>query len=222
MAALKIIVDVVLALVIALLVFLGVKRGFAKSFFKSTKIFFVIIVTILIGSLVAMLCQNLFVNGMFDGKISDKLVEKVNSLDGEFTFETITEGVPGVVKKVVPMDEIEEYFSTLSGNKDEIARQIGAKIEGVLIGIVSNVIGYILAFVISFIICTIAIFVIEKFCELPVIGWLNHLGGVLWGIANAYLVASVLVCIVALIFGNEFIDGTALARILYKIGLFTL
>ena len=221
MGLLKIIVDVVVVALVALLVFLGVKRGFVKSFFKSTKIFFVILVTILIGSLVASLCANWFVEGWFEGKVSGALVQKVEKIDGELTFETLTEGVPAIAKKIVPMGEIEEYFNTLSGNKVEIAEQVGTKIEDIAIGVVSNVIGYILAFILSFVICTIAILIIERVWELPVLGWLNHAAGVLWGVANAYLVTSLVVCIVALIFGNDFIESTVVARIIYKIGLFT-
>ncbi|MBO5714817.1 MAG: CvpA family protein [Clostridia bacterium] len=221
MGVLKIIVDVIVVALVALLVFLGVKRGFVKSFFKSTKIFFVILVTILIGSLVVSLCQNWFVDGWFDGKVSGALVEKAQKIDGELTFEALTESVPALAKKIVPMGEIEEYFNTLSGNKVDIANQIGTKIEDIAIKVVSNVIGYVLAFVLSFVICTIAILIIEKVWELPVLGWLNHAAGVLWGVANAYLVTSFVVCIVALIFGNAFIEGTVVARIIYKIGLFT-
>ena len=221
MELLKIIVDVVIVALAALLVFLGIRRGFVKSFFKSTKIFFVILVTILIGSLVASLCQNWFVEGWFEGKVSSVLVEKVEEIDGEFTFEALTSGVPAIAKKLVPMDEIEEYYNTLSGNKVEIANEIGTKIENIAINVVSNVIGYVLAFVVAFIICTIAILIIENIWELPGLDWLNHAAGVLWGVANAYLVTSLVVCIVALIFGNAFIESTVVARIIYKIGLFT-
>ena len=221
MGLLEIIIDVVIVALVALLVFLGVKRGFVKSFFKSTKIFFVILVTILIGSLVASLCQNLFVNDWFDGKVSEVLIQKVENIDGEITFESLTSGIPYLAKKLAPMDEIEGYFNTLSGNKLEIAKEVGEKIENTVIQVVSNVIGYVLAFIVSFIICSIVILIIEKVWELPVLGWLNHAAGVLWGVANAYLVTSFVVCIVALVFGNAFIEGTVVARIIYKIGLFT-
>ena len=221
MTALQIISDVVVGLIIGLIVFLGVKRGFVKSFFKSTKIFFVILVTILIGSLVVSLCQNLFVNSWFEGTVSNRLVEKAESIEGELDFATIKDSVPAILTNFVSMDEIEKDFASLSGNKTEIAREIGKKIEGTVIDVVSNVIGYALAFVLSFIICTIAILIIEKVWEMPVLGWLNHLAGVLWGIASAYLWTSVAVCIIALIFGNEFVEGTYVTNLIYKIGLFT-
>ena len=218
---LNIIVDVIIALIIAFLVFLGVKRGFVKSFFKSTKIFFVILVTILIGSLIVTLCQNWFVNSWFEGTVSEKLVERAEATDGVLDFETVKSGVPAVLVNLLPIEELEKDFDALSGDKVEIARQIGEKIEDALVSIVSNAIGYILAFVLSFIICTIAIFVIEKVWEMPVLAWINHLGGVLWGIASAYLFASVLVCILALLLGNDFINSTVLTKLIYNIGLFT-
>lgn len=221
MDSLQIIVDVIMALVFALMVFLGIKRGFVKSFFKSTKIFFVIIVTILIGSLVVSLCQNLFVNGMFEGKISSILVEKAQESGESFDFASIKDGIPAILRNIVPMDELEQHFSTLSGSSVDVARAMGEKIEALVIDVVSNVIGYILAFVISFILCTIVIFIIEKIWELPVLGWINTLGGVIWGLASAYLTTSILALAVAFIFGDSFVDGTVLTKILYNIGLFS-
>jgi hypothetical protein len=159
---------------------------------------------------------------MFEGTISQRLVEKVESIDGELDFDTVAEGIPVIVRKMIPMEEVEGYFLTLTGEKEDIALKLGDTIERVIIGIVSNVIGYVLAFVISFIVCSIVMFIIEKFCELPVLGWLNRIGGVLWGVANAYLVTSFIVLIVSFIFGADFINQTIVARIIYNIGLFTI
>lgn len=218
---LQIIVDVVMALIIAFLVFLGIKRGLVKSFFKSTKIIFVILVTVLIGSLIVSLCQNLFVNSWFEGRISERFIEKETQMSKITDFDDLKEEIPKVLQNLLPMEELEKDFANLSGNSTDIARTMGEKIEASLIGIVSNIIGYILAFVLSFILCSIAILLLEKFFELPILGWLNRLGGVFWGLANAYLWTSFVVCIVALIFGNEFIEGTMLSRIIYYFGLFT-
>ncbi len=222
MDALKIIIDIVMALIIVLLVILGIKRGLVKSFFRSTKIVFVILLTLLIGSLVVTLCQNLFVNGMFEGKVTEKLISAAQESNGNFNFESVKDETPSIIANIVPMDKMEQHFDSLSGSDTEKASAIGGVIEDALISVVSNVLGYILAFILSFIICSIAIFALEKFFELPVLSWLNHLGGVFWGLANAYLVTSLAVCVVALIFGNEFIEETMLTKIIYNFGLFTL
>ena len=221
MGTLKIVIDVILALIIAFLVFLGVKRGLVKSFFKSTKIFFVILITILIGSFLAGACKVAFIDDAFDGVIADGMVEYAEKLEGKFDANSLEESIPTFVQNIVSMEEIRAYSETLSGDNTEVARAVGEKIENSVINIVANVTGYVMAFVISFIFCTIAIKIIEKFWELPTLGWINHLSGILWGVANSYIVTSFLVCIVALAFGSEFIDKTALAKLIYKIGLFT-
>ena len=218
---LQIIIDLVMALIIGLLVFLGIKRGFVKSFFKSTKIIFVILITMIIGSLVVGLCQNAFVNGMFEGKISEKLVAKAESDVANFGVEQINDELPAIVKNIIPMSEIEEYFEKLPGDSVEKARAIGEAIEDALIGVVSNVVGYMISFAIAFAICTIAIFVIDKVFSLPMLNWLNRIGGVFWGVANAYLTTSFLVCIVALVLGNDFVNSTFVTKFIYYIGLFT-
>ena len=217
----QIIIDVIMVLIIALLVILGIKRGFVKSFFRSTKIVFVILVTVLIGAVFVSLCQNMFVNDMFEGKISDKLVAKAEKDSSNFGVEQISDELPTILINIIPMDEIESDLATMSGNVTEKAKMIGEKIEGTLISLVSNVFGYAIAFVVSFIICSVGIVILEKIFSLPVLSWLNRFGGVIWGFANAYLTTSFIVCIVALIFGNDFVNGTVVTKIIYYFGLFT-
>ena len=220
MKILQIISDVLLVLIMALSVFWGIKRGFVKSFFKSIKLILVILVTIIIGSMVASVCQNTFVDGMIEGKISNKLVAQAQQGE-ELDFETIKNGVPGIVKNIVPMDEIEEYHAGLSGDNVEVAQAVGEKIENVLISIISNVVGYVLAFIISFILCTVLIFLLDKFFELPVLNGLNRIAGIIWGVACGYLSASTIAWIIALAFGRGFVNGTVVTDFVYNIGLFS-
>lgn len=217
----QIIIDVIMVFIIALLVILGIRRGFVKSFFRSTKIIFVILITVLIGSVFVSLCQNMFVGQMFEGKISDKLVERAEKDSANFGVEQIQDELPAIVKNIIPTNEIENDFLTLSGNNVEKARAIGEKIEKTATSIVSNVLGYVIAFIVSFIVCSIGIIILEKIFSLPVLSWLNRLGGVFWGLANAYLTTSLIVCIVALVFGNDFVNGTIVTKTIYYFGLFT-
>ena len=217
----QIIIDVIMLLIISLLVSLGTKRGFVKSFFRSTKIVFVILITVLIGSLFVSLCENMFVGEIFEGKISEKLVIRAEKDFENFGIEQIKDELPPIVRNIIPMNEIENHFSTLSGNNVEKARAIGERIEKTATSIVSNVLGYVISFVVSFIICSIGIIVLEKIFSLPVLSGLNRLGGIFWGIANAYLTTSFIVCIVALIFGSDFVNGTIVTKTIYYFGLFT-
>lgn len=215
------ILDIVMVLIIGATMILGIIRGGAKSFFKSTKLIIVVLVTMLIGSLVVTLCQNLFVAKMFDGKISDQLVSQVEQGNGEFTFEAVKEGIPDMVQKLVPMDEIEQKFDSLSGSAVDNARAIGEHIENIATDIVSNIVGYVIAFIVSFIVCSIAILLIEKIVEIPSLKWLDRIAGTLYGIVSAYFATSTVAIIVAIIFGNEFIDGTIVTKFIYNIGLFS-
>ena len=221
MNGLQITVDIVMALIIVLMIALGIKRGLVKSFFKSTKLIFVILVTLLIGSLIVSLCQSLFVNSWFEGTISERFVEKQMQTSNVVDFDDLQGEIPAIYKNLLPMEELEKDFDSLSGNTFDAAKTIGEKMEDMLSTVVSNVIGYVIAFIISFIFCTIAIIIIDKIFTLPVLDWLNRVGGVFWGLANAYLTTSVLVCIVALIFGNDFVNGTIITKAIHYIGLFT-
>ena len=215
------ILDILMVLIIGVTMILGVLRGGAKSFFKSTKLIIVILVTLLIGSLVVTLCQNLFVAKMFDGKVSDALVAQAQQGNGEFTFEAVKAGIPNTIQKLVPIDEIEQKFNTLSGSAVDNARAIGEHIENITTEIVSNIVGYVVAFILSFIICSIAIFLIQKVVEIPSLKWLNRIAGILYGIVSAYFTTSTVAIIVAILFGYEFIDGTIITRFIYNIGLFS-
>ena len=93
--------------------------------------------------------------------------------------------------------------------------------EGLINKAFSNIIGYLLAFAVSYILVTIAIAILERVCEISIIGWINHFAGILSGLANAYIICSVVVYIIELSLGVEFIEGTFLARLIHRIGLFT-
>ena len=217
----QIICDVIIVLIVAFSVLWGYKRGFVKSFFQSTKLLLVILATFLIGSFVVALCQDAFVEPMIEGKITDKLVARAEQNEGEFGFEIVEDEIPTIVQNLIPMDNVEQYFETLSGDKTEVASAIGTRIEGVLINIVSNIVGYILSFIVAFTVLSVVIWLLDKFFNLPVLNVANRLAGIIWGVASAYLTTSTLVCIIALVFGNEFVIGTIVTKLIYYIGLFS-
>ena len=217
----QIICDVIIVLIIAFSVLWGYKRGFVKSFFQSSKLLLVILATFLIGSFVVTLCQDTFVEPMLEGKISEKLVARAEQMDGEFNFEVVEEEIPTIVKNLIPMASVKQQFSTISGEKTEVASAIGTRIEGVLVNIVSNIVGYILSFIVAFTVLSVVIWLLDKFFSLPVLNVANRLAGIVWGIASAYLTTSTLVCIISLFFGNEFVNGTIVTKFIYYIGLFS-
>lgn len=217
----QIVLDLLMCLSSAAIIFFAVKQGFIKSFFKYTKMLIVIILTIVVGAALVGVCSDHVVEPALDGKVSNILVNKAEQYGDGFTFETLTEDIPSVVKKIVPMSKIEAQFDKLSGNGVEVADKLGEKIEGVAISIISKIIAYFGTFVFAYIGCTIGVKLLEKSCEIPVVGGVNRILGFIWGAAHAYVFVSLAVCFVVLIMGGDYVEGTKITRLIYKFGLFT-
>lgn len=217
----QIMIDMAMAACVALIIFLGIKRGLVKSFFRCTKLLIVVIITALVGSCLFGLCEEHIVNDMVQGKVSPVLVEKASEIDGELDFDEMLKDVPAGIRSFIPFDSMESYYNSLSGNSEEIAKQLGDKIEEVAINTLSHILSYLIAFVLVYVASTVGIILLEKVAELPILSGLNKVGGAIWGICGAYITASFAVCIVVLIFGNDFVEGTLVTRIIYNYGLLT-
>ena len=136
-------------------------------------------------------------------------------------YEDLTAGLPSIVKSVLSAKGFESYFESLSGNSVEVADKLGEKIEGVAISVLSKILAYVITFVLAYVLCSILIIFVEKMFELPVLNGLNKILGSIWGLSHAYLFLSLAVCIAMLLFGSDFVEGTFVTRLIYRIGLFT-
>lgn len=215
-------IDVALVLAVLVIVFIGIKRGLVKSFFKSTKFLIVIVITALIGSCFVGLCEEHIVGKFLEGKISDAIVQKAQGLEGDIDVEQLTSSMPEAIQAFIPTEDIEEYLGSLKGEGQEMVVEFGQKVEDIAIKSLSETLSYVITFVLVFIVYSILILLIEKIFDLPVLSGLNKIGGAIWGLCSAYLFVSSAVLVVLWIFGLDFIEGTIVTRILYKIGLFTL
>ena len=213
--------DLIMIAVIVYIIVMSVKQGFAKSFFKCTKMLIVILITSLLGSLLVGICREAFVTDMVDGRVSNVLVEYVERHEDDISFEALSEKVHPLIKRIVPMQRLEKYYNSISGNTAEVAQKIGEKIENLLIDIVSKIVAYIIMFVVVYVIVSIIVVIIEKFCDLPMFTKLNHVLGFVWGVSHAYVVVSFGACIAMLILGSDCIEGTFVTRLIYRFGLFT-
>ncbi len=217
----QILLDIGMALVIAAIVFAAVKQGFVKSFFKYMKMTIVIILTMIIGANLIGACETYIVADRLDGKVSDALVQRVESSGEDISFDSLADYIPEAVKRFIPTSKLEKYFDSLSGSSVEIAQKLGTKIESVASELLAKIIAYFGTFVIVYILCSIGVAVLEKFCEIPVFKGINKFMGFIWGLSHAYVCVSTLVCLVLIVFSNDFIEGTFLTRLIYKFGLFT-
>ena len=217
----QILLDVGMLGIIALITFIGIKQGFVKSFFKYMKLTVVIIITMILGVYLVAFVQDNIVADRLDGRVQEHLVAKAETFGESFDYDDIIEGLPNVAKKVASMNIVRRYFDSLTGSTADVARRLGAKIESVLSSVISKIIAYGITFIVVYILCTIGVFFLEKACQIPVIHGFDKVLGLVWGVSHAYAFVSLLVCIVLIIVGADFIEGTKITRLIYKFGLFT-
>lgn len=217
----QILLDILMCLSLAGFVFLGIKQGFIKSFFQYTKLTIVIIITMLLGAYLVGFCQEQFVSPRLEDKVSAVLVEKAESAGESLKYEDLTSGLPSIVKKVLNARVFKSYFESLKGSAVEVADKLGEKIENVAISVISKIMAYFITFVLAYVLCTILIIFIERIFELPVLNGLNKILGSVWGLSHAYVFLSFAACVAMLLFGSDFVEGTIVTRLIYKIGLFT-
>ncbi len=217
----QILLDILMCLSLGGFVLLGIKQGFIKSFFQYTKLTIVIIITILLGAYLVGFCQEQFVAPRIEDKVSAVLVEKAESAGDSLKYEDLTSGLPSIVKKVLNARVFKSYFDSLKGSAVEVADKLGEKIENVAISVISKIMAYFITFVLAYVLCTILIIFIERIFELPVLNGLNKIFGSVWGLSHAYVFLSFAACVAMLLFGSDFVEGTIVTRLIYKIGLFT-
>lgn len=217
----QILLDILICLSLGGFVFLGIKQGFIKSFFQYTKLTIVIIITMLLGAYLVGFCQEQFVAPRIEDKVSAVLVEKAESAGDSLKYEDLTSGLPSIVKKVLNARVFKSYFDSLKGSAVEVADKLGEKIENVAISVISKIMAYFITFVLAYVLCTILIIFIERLFELPVLNGVNKILGSVWGLSHAYVFLSFAACVAMLLFGSDFVEGTIVTRLIYKIGLFT-
>ncbi len=217
----QILLDILMCLSLGGFVLLGIKQGFIKSFFQYTKLTIVIIITMLLGAYLVGFCQEQFVAPRLEDKVSAVLVEKAESAGDSLKYEDLTSGLPSIVKKVLNARVFKSYFESLKGSAVEVADKLGEKIENVAISVISKIMAYFITFVLAYVLCTILIIFIERIFDLPVLNGVNKFLGSIWGISHAYVFLSFAACFAMFLFGSDFIEGTIVTRLIYKIGLFT-
>ena len=217
----QILLDILMCLSLAGFVFLGIKQGFIKSFFQYTKLTIVIVLTVLLGSYLVGFCEEKLVAPRIEDKVSAALVQRAESAGDSLKYEDLTAGLPSIVKRVLNSGTFKNYFESLTGSATEVADKLGEKIENVAISILSKILAYFITFVLAYVLCTILIIFIERIFELPVLNGVNKILGSIWGLSHAYVFLSFAACVAMLLFGSDFVEGTIVTRLIYKIGLFT-
>ncbi len=217
----QILADLLMIAVAVLVICVNVKRGFIKSFFSSTRIILVVLITILLGASLTNICRELFVADMIEGKISDALVQKAEESGEQFDLDALLEGIPEPFSGLLPTDTVKGYLEESEAEGVEAAREVGENIENKLIGVISSVASYVAVFILAFLFCTVGAWLLDKIFKLPVLKQINKALGFVLGAFNAYFYLSALACLAVIFLGGDFVEGTLITRIIWRIGLFT-
>lgn len=217
----QILADLLMIAVAVLIICVNVKRGFIKSFFSSTRIILVVLITILLGASLTNVCRDLFVADMIEGKISDALVQKAEESGEQFDLDALLEGIPEPFSGLLPTDTVRGYLEESEAEGVEAAREVGENIENKLIGVISSVASYVAVCILAFLFCTVGAWLLDKIFKLPVLKQINKALGFVLGAFNAYFYLSALACLAVIMLGGDFVEGTLLTKIIWRIGLFT-
>lgn len=218
---LAIIVDLLAIAVVVGYVYVAVKQGFIKSFFKYMKMTIVILLTIAIGASFVGVCEEYIVADRLDGKITSVVASKLEQSAEKLDFDIVTNSIPDGIQAFLPMEKIENYFDTLEGGTQDVAQKIGEKIEDTAINVIAKIVAYLGTFILMYVICTVGIFFLEKWVELPVFKGINKIFGCIWGLSHAYVFLSLAACVLMMVAKDSFIEATFIAELFCKYGLFT-
>ena len=217
----KLFLDVALLSLVIFIIIRSIVKGFVGSVFKLYKIIAVVLLTVLLGGAVVTMCRELFVAGWFDGRFAAKFAASAAGEVDKVSFESLMDTLPTFFRNIVPIEQLQEQYLSLSGGATDAASKLGETVDNALITVVSNIIGYVITFVAAFLVLSLVAWILEKFVQLPVLKQIDKLFGFFWGVACAYLWASVVVCVVGFFVDETFINSTYVFRFVYNCGLFT-
>lgn len=221
MTVFKIVLDVILLAIVAFIIIRSVTKGFVASVLKLSRIIVAVLITVLLGGTVANLCAEWFVGAWFEGAFSSKFAEAAASGAEGVSFETLIDSLPVFLRNLLPIENLNEQYASLTGEATESARALGVMVENALTAVISNIFGYVITFVVALAVFSLVIWILDKFVELPILKQVNTALGFLWGVAYSYLFASIIVCIIGFFVDEAFIKDTYVFRFLYNCGLFT-
>ena len=215
----QIILEVSVIAFILVTLIVNAKRGLVKNLFNSIKSIAVFVLAAVLTPMLVGYCSEYLVNDWFANTITPQLVEAAEQAGENFNMDVLSANMPEEAKGVFEMINKGGLLNGFNGV--ELATELGAKLEGLVINIVSYVITYIALYIVLSIILTIVFKLLEKVVQLPVLKQADHVLGFVWGILVAYLESSLILAILPLFTGEELIEGTFVTRFIYENGLFT-
>lgn len=209
----NIIVDIIILAIIAFNVILGWKQGFVKMALKSLVL---VVALIAAFSLVNPVRDYvLSTNDAFTWEIKiHQSVETVLDGMGNDTEDVKEENdalpqIEGLLSSLgVETEELKTDIEKWKESKsDEIKESIASKISPILLKAAVTFVAFIVIFFSVYLICTLAVFLLDKFTQLPVLKQANTVLGIVVGIVLAVAEACVFVSLVQLLLPVNALGG---------------
>lgn len=195
------IVDGIIILIFALCAFIGYKRGLTKCLLR--------LCTAILAIIIAVVLYKPFYNFVIDSTLIDdniqysieKMINK-NSTEDEAAEVKENSGMPGPIVKYVNKNLKETAEKEKTKAITEVSKRAAQLI--VMIGCI------IIIYIIAKILLRIITVVFDIFTKLPVIKQFNEIGGLLYGIIEAFflvVVAFTLISVITPLVGNYAVTG---------------
>ena len=181
-------IDLILIAIFGVTVFWGYRKGFLRTVLGFGRLIATILLTYVLGKpFAAWLDHHVVYPRVLDG-VREKLTALATSVEGSAT--AFLEKFPTRYRLFADLTSADASLGT-DGLVEQYAPAISEKISRLL----ATVIGYVLLFILLYVIITLAVHLVGKLADLPVIRGVDRLLGTTVGIINGIL----LTCLVATI-----------------------
>lgn len=198
MTILGLVIDILLIAVVVILGIIGLKKGFFKSIISLLSWSVCLIVAVLLAKYVASLLNHIYnFSGLIGGKIESGLLGYneffTKSVNTYTSSEELIAAIPNDINKLLHK-LIEVVFKSSSVNFESeasIANVVGASLGQICMVIISA----ILLFLLLMLIVKLLSKFLDKLAKLKIVGAVNKILGLVFGVTKAFIIVIVLNCL---------------------------
>lgn len=183
------IVDGVIVLIFGLCIYRGYKNGLAQSLLK--------IITSILAIIVAIVLYKPFVNFVIDNTLVDDNIQY--SIEKVINQSGATDGNEIKEDSNVPKPIVKYLNNNLKNNAEEGKEAIVTEIAKKTARLIVMVGCIVVIFIIAKILLQLVAVLFDLFSKIPVIKQFNEIGGIIFGILQAFLIVLIILSLVAVI-----------------------
>jgi uncharacterized membrane protein required for colicin V production len=206
--------DVLLVAVLGFFLFLGWRRGFAGSVLKSGRLILTMVITLSCGSAFSSFMDRVWIHPPVYERVHARFTTMADAAGGR--VDTLISQIPAVFRSYLDAGAAER-----TQDMHRLADEWSQSVSDGISGVISSVIGHILLFLIAYAALTLAVVLLKRLTNLPVIGTLDRLLGLALGLVGGGLTAAFVAVILGAmlrIAGNdELLEQTLLLRTVYSL-----